>query len=134
MTPDIPKSFNWVKARSECSLREVFLCLAEVIESDVKAFNELPNVDAKISVNRATDEKIVVVKTWKHGGVARNIVFDLTDKGIAAKSGGANEKRLFLARPSLLQSGECKLEVEGISEPLELWQVSRKGLEELFFG
>lgn len=133
MTPDIPTIFNWVKARSECSLQRIFLCLAEVIDSDVKVFNELPSVDASISANRPTEEKIVVVKTWKYGGTARSVVFDLTDRGIAVKS-GSNGKPLFLAKPFLLQSGECKLEIEGVAEPLELWQVSRKGLEELFFS
>jgi len=39
---------------------------------------------------------------------------------------------LFEAKASLGFEGRCRYEVEG--QPLELWQVSRKALEDLFFA
>lgn len=38
----------------------------------------------------------------------------------------------FSAVPRLNEDGECRLEVQG--ERLQFWQVSRKALEDLFFG
>jgi len=133
---EIPKNFNWVKARSECSLLALFTHLAEVVASDIEAVKSLPNSDETFTINRP-DNKIVVVKTWDvRVPQARSVVFELTTMGISASSVEmrGQSQQLFLAKPSFLASGECKLQIDGESEPLELWQVSRKALEGLFFS
>jgi hypothetical protein len=131
---DIPKTFDWVKARSECSLRHVFLMLAEVIDSDVKAAqSHIPG--AKFKINKTSDDKFIVVKSWDASGVdqAESVAFEATKQGIAVKDVRTG-KRLFLAKPELTANGDCKLRSDDNPDALEMWQVSRKALEDLFFG
>jgi hypothetical protein len=128
---DIPKNFDWVKARSKCSLEEVFVNLGEVVDSDVKTTNSLSHKTGEFAINRPNG-KIVVVKT-QQTSAKKSIVFELTNQGVCVKE-GLGGKHLFLGKPSLIPSGDCKLQVDGEQEPLELWQFSRRALEDLFFG
>ena len=126
--------FNWVKARSECSLERVFLVLSEVVASDVKARQGLH--DGAEYDHTRRDHKIIVSRTRDFGGgikEAEGVVFERIKGSItvAAVDPKGNEVPLFAATPSLAPDGDCKLEVNGDS--LELWQVSRKALEPLFF-
>jgi len=120
----ISSDFNWVKARSKCSVASVFALLAEVVDSDVKAANELPG-NARFRFNKY-DRKLIVLPVTEF---PVPIVFELAGAVINISK---EETALFTARPSLMTDGKCRLEVDG--ETLELWQVSRKALEALFFG
>ena len=132
---EVPKNFDWVTERHKCSLVTIFTHLSEVVDSDVKsAIAKLEDGD-NISMNRPSEGKIVVVKSLGPRGSSQgdNVVFERAANCIIVKKGGTNGKQLFTAKPFLLQNGMCKLEVQGETEPLELWQVSRKALEDLFF-
>jgi hypothetical protein len=88
--------------------------------------------DLEFSVTTPTDSKIVVTKThhWGSGfGKSEAVVFERTDSGIVARN--AKEQHFFTAKPSLAMNGDCMLEVD--DHRLELWQVSKKALEPLFF-
>jgi hypothetical protein len=126
--------FDWVKARAECSLPHLFGVLGEVVDSDVKAIQKI-KPDMKFTFSKPTATKVIVGKTWDAGGFssAESIVFELVDAGIAVKQ-GPTEKRLLIARPTLDLDGECRLAIDGERDGLELWQVSRRALEALFFG
>ena len=135
MSKEIPQIFNWVKARSECSLERVFLLFSEVLESDVKTMQGLARSGVLYEQTRG-ERKVVVCRTRDCGGgikEAEGVVFELVDGAITAtaKDARGNGTQLFKAKPSLEPNGACKLEVDG--EGLELWQVSRKALEPLFF-
>jgi len=124
-------SFNWVAARSQCSLKRVFETLAEIVDSDVKAANELPGRKAQFHVNGG-DKKLVVSrdKSVETATPVSTVVFELFPAEISVRHG--RDTKLFSARPRLNDDGECMLEVDG--QALRLWQVSRKALEDLFFG
>ena len=47
---------------------------------------------------------------------------------------GRKDKHLFSARPVLNADGECMMEIVGESEQRPMWQISRKALDDLFFG
>lgn len=125
-------NFNWVVARSRCSLEGVFAILAEALDDDVKAVNALPGraITFRLTVQ---PRKLIVARDD-----SRNIVFELSSTeivvrhGLSTPFGSGTPKPLFSARPHLGEDGECMLEVDG--RPLELWQVQRKALEDLFFG
>jgi len=110
--------------------------LREVVDSDVKTANGLKRrgIDYKI-VEEATN-KIVVLRHRDMGGFVEGmaVVFELRDRKIhvyARKADG--HAALFTASPHIdLDSSECMLEVDG--KPFRFWQVSRKALEDLFFG
>jgi hypothetical protein len=132
---EVPKVFDWVAERRKCSLGTIFTHLTEVVDSDVKSAQAKLEDGENITMNRPADGKIVVVKSFGPRGSSQgeSVVFEVAANCIAVKKGGPNGKELFTAKPFLLQNGMCKLEVKGEPEPLELWQVSRKALEDLFF-
>lgn len=138
---EVPKTLDWVNVHFECSLHAVFVHLREVVDSDVKSLirnnSRTPHIQsAKFDLNGVSDDKFIVIKTSEPGsGVSHglSVVFELTNQGIAVKAGPSG-KRLFIAKPTITKSGECKLQVVGEGEPLELWQVSQKALTDLFFG
>jgi hypothetical protein len=129
-------NFNWVHARAHCSLEGVFHILHEIVDSDVKDVNALKRQGVTFRLNTDATRKIIVARDRDLGGVIEStgIVFELfPDKiTIAHKQGALIDKSLFSAVPSLNEDGECLMEVNGKS--LKLWQVSRKALENLFFG
>lgn len=120
---------DWVKARSACSSKRVFETLYEVVESDVKSANALNNLAAKFHVTHH-HKKIIVSREEEDGDAVTNIVFELSPGAITVKQGP--DKPLFSARPRLSETGECLLEVDGTL--YQLWQVSQKALEDLFFA
>lgn len=133
----VPRVFNWVKARAECSVGRIFLLLSEVVESDVKAIMELPGRNGTYQRTRVSETKFAVSRTQDFGGGIKQddgVIFERASGAIVvtAKFAGSDERQLFSAKPSLEPNGDCRLEVN--DESLELWQVSRKALEDLFFG
>lgn len=119
----IDENFNWVRARSQCSLPRVFAMLGEIVDSDVKALNAAQPSNLPAEVKRYTGKIVVAHRD-------STIVFELTGGIIQVRQGP--EHALFSAKLRLDEDGECLLEVNG--RGLKLWQVSRKALEDLFFG
>jgi hypothetical protein len=129
--------FNWVHARSECGLPRVFQILSEVIGSDVKAANALNRRGVKFQFTTEAAGKILAVRDRDFGGFNEImvIVIELASGKITVSRrvpNKASDEPLFYAVPGLNEEGECLLEVDGKS--LKLWQVSRKALDDLFFG
>jgi hypothetical protein len=127
-------NFNWVEARHACSLSEIFHTLKEVLKSDVASANGLKIQDVKFSCKTDATNKIIVGRSEVFpSGIAhgREIIFELLPAEIKVKE-GRTDKHLFSAVPNLIDNGECLLEIDG--RPYQFWQVSRKALEDLFFG
>jgi hypothetical protein len=130
-------NFNWVHARANCSLEGVFHILSEIVDSDVKQANALRRQGVKFSLNTEATSKIMVIRDRDLGGTKETtgVIFELLPDTISVtrkKHGALTEDSLFSAVPSLNEDGECLMEVKG--KPLKLWQMSRKALENLFFG
>jgi hypothetical protein len=129
--------FNWVAARSECSLDRQFRILAELVDSDVKVANGLNKRGIEFEINLDVKDKIIVLRKRDIVGHVETsvIVFELEQDKITVKDrtdrSNLPGQMLFNATPSLNEEGECLLEVSGV--PLKLWQVSRKALDGLFF-
>jgi hypothetical protein len=126
-------AFNWVTARQSCSLAQVFKTLEEVLDSDVKAAQGLGILGVEFKIITDATNKIVVGRSQNCGGLVTGnaVVFELTPTEIRVKD-SRTEQHLFSARPNLNIAGECLLEIDG--QPYQFWQVSRKALEDLFFG
>jgi hypothetical protein len=130
----VPKTLDWVTARAECSVERLFRLLTETLDTDVKTMQARAPSGTRFTLNALGGNKVVVAKVRGFGGGfmdGDNVVFETTPLGIVARTGRA-DTQLFLAKPSLGLDGECHLEIDG--QPHELWQVSRKALEALFFG
>jgi hypothetical protein len=127
----VPKTLDWVKARTECSIERLFLLLIEVLRADVQSIQARSQGSTKYTLDVPTDSSAAVIKEEDMGGIRDRdgVVFRRTTSGIVART--AKNEVLFTAKPSLAINGDCRLEIDG--QPLELWQVSRRALEPLFF-
>jgi hypothetical protein len=123
--------FDWVKLRAGCSLENAFRLLADRVQFDVNSMNKVS--PATTFTLTTEDERLFVAKTRDvNAGSSHGVVFKLLGEGIRAdRVVPPIEEPLFLATSALTTAGECKLHIDG--EPFELWQVSRKALDSLFF-
>lgn len=130
------ESFDWVKARAACSMESVFRMLAEVVHSDVKSANRLDRARAGFTINEPARDKVIVARQRDMHGVVEEacIVFELMSGEIKVRQMLPERRDLFSARPILNSEGMCLLEITGERELQRLWQVSRRALDDLFFG
>lgn len=132
----VPKNLDWVTERSNCSISHLYLLLYDVIASDVKAIQARSERRAEFALSRLDDAKFIVTKSSDWGVGLRavaGVVFELTPATIDVRASTQDgPKAMFSTTPSFDAVGTCRLEVDG--QPLELWQVSRKALEDLFFS
>jgi hypothetical protein len=119
---------NWVKARSECSLKRTFQTLSEVVDSDVKTANGL-GLQA-VGFHAAFQHNRIIVRREENDDELRSVVFELSSAAIFVREG--QSKEMFSAKPRLSETGECLLEVDG--QLYKLWQISQRALEDLFFA
>lgn len=129
-----PKTLDWVKCRSKCSVEHLFKLLMEVVDSDVQSIHHHTiGRGANYEMETATPRKYVVSRvTYSQSGtpVSASVVFEATPTSIVVRR-GLNETPLFTAKPSFHFDESCCLEVD--RRQMELWEVSRLALEDLFF-
>jgi hypothetical protein len=124
---DAPKD-DWVSKRSRCSFPNVFKDLKLQVEEDVKTRNGLrPNyAPYEFSVTDHGNDFTVVLEAKDF---RTSVIFSLAEHAIVVKDDAGNNK--FEVALTFNDQGECRLHVD--ETELELWQVRRKALEELFF-
>jgi hypothetical protein len=120
--------FDWVRARAQCSVAEVFQKLKLGAKADVDAANSLRNGEpVKFSVieqgNRFT------VSRDHQSEPASSVDFTL-EKHIIKIEGVTGKIEAFV---TLNDDGECKIKIEMDGEELELWHLRRRCLEGLFW-
>lgn len=128
---------DWVTKRYECSLKNAFQKLREVVDSDVKSVSKIsrPGVTVVIASD-APKDKIIVDRSIRRSldpPESSSVVFDLMADEIRVRTVNP-DKPLFSAKPRLNREGDCLLCVTGESELQQIWQVSQKALDDLFFG
>jgi hypothetical protein len=113
---DAPK-FDWVTARSLCSLPKVFKELRSQVEEDVKTRNALRpnNSPYEFSMADSGDGFTVLLEAKD---VHRSVIFSLG-------------KEMFEVTLTFNDEGECRLNVK--EKECDLWQVRRMALEGLLF-
>jgi hypothetical protein len=120
--------FDWVSARSACSLVAIFEQLKMQLQEDVAKRQALREEMAHYGFRIVGKDRrwaVVVEGT----GIYDSVLFILTDSGIEVTD---KDGRLrFKATPTLSDDGECRLKVG--DQERELWHVRKMALEELFF-
>ena len=128
---------NWVKARSECSIQKLFDDLAKVVKSDVQIFNECSESmgSSRVMEFRQVCTRHFCVEAKPLRPTPKrtyaNVMVSLNGSSIEFYKGDMRNL-IFSAKPYLLDTGECLLEVD--DKPYRLWQISRKAFEDFFFG
>jgi hypothetical protein len=132
-------SFDWVTERFNCSLDGVFKELELAVKTDVDTVNRLEAEragEAGGALMRnigcvSAGRRFSVSRSERGGNVLRSVNFAVEPASISIKSdydGGP----AFVATIRLNSDGRCLLVVGDVE--MELWQVRRKALEDLFFG
>jgi hypothetical protein len=121
------RRFDWVSARSECSLASVYEKLKLEIQNDVETRNhlrpELPHYGFKF-IGSSKSFTVLIEGNKLH----KSVTFQLAGKIIEVQS---EEAVMFNASVGLNDEGECVLRVNG--EDRTTWQVAKMALERLFF-
>jgi hypothetical protein len=107
----------------------MFTLLVETVDADVKAMQAI--APDTVALNQPAPTKIVVVRKEGTEPIA-GIVFERIATGVVVRESSQRATTLFVAKLSLAADGRCRYEVDGTA--LELWQVSRRALEDLFFS
>ena len=120
--------FDWVTARSSCSLPNVFKELRLQVEEDIKTRNALRpnNSPYEFSVAENGDDFTVLLEAKD---VHRSVIFSLAEHAILVRD--YKGKEMFEVTLTFNDEGECRLSVKG--KECDLWQVRRMALEELLF-
>jgi hypothetical protein len=122
-------NFNWIKARADCSVAQVFKQLELGARNDVEAANEQRKSEEHHVFSVSAEPGRFSVVRGSRNVHPVSVDFSLEGEEIAACVG--NEIKLT-ATITLNNEGRCMLKVN--DEELEQWQVRRTALEDLFFG
>ena|SRR5579871_4857159 len=131
----IPEVFDWVKARAECSLLNVFKALELGVREDVDNIKGLinPKENIRFGVESSNRYFSVVRVDNPITGIGWSVNFRCLLEHITVNLGSdKGEELMFTASVTLDNDGRCKLKVG--EENLEQWQVRRKALEGIFFA
>jgi hypothetical protein len=130
-----PENLNWVQARADCSLQNIFKALELGAREDVEQmmsrlgshdqikFSVVPG-NKRFSVIRIDDPMTSI-------SIAVDFIYardEITVQTVSNDQCGV----LFTVGITLDNNGRCKLKVKDAE--LEQWQVRRMALERLFFG
>jgi hypothetical protein len=122
--------FDWVKARSECSLVAAFIRLKKNIRSDVEAANQLyKDIHRKFGIIVHDGGTFAV---YEDAIPHQNVTFKLNESriSVSGECDGQDEVKFF-ATLTLNKDKKCMLLVGG--DELEEWQFRKRALEAIFF-
>ena len=119
-----PQEFDWVKARSECSIEYVFSGLFIGAKRDVDAMTApLPRPVFRVQENGD------FFAVFAEGNNATLVSFRKESTRIVV----TNQQGELNVTLGLNHEGKCKLRINDDPADLEQWQVRRVALEKLFF-
>jgi hypothetical protein len=121
--------FDWVTARSACSLPKVFKELRLQVEEDVKTRNALrpDNSPYEFSVAENGPDFTAILEAKD---VHKSVTFSLAEHAILVRNNRGDQ--MFEVTLTFNDEGECRLNVG--KDQRDLWQVRRMALEELLFA
>jgi hypothetical protein len=123
-----PDDFDWVTARSKCSVAAVFERLKLLMADDAEKRNGLrERGEAIFSVIEGGSTRFSVIAKMDHVG-HKSVSFVSGVDEIAVSMEG---NQLFKATVTLSNDGNCRVLIDGKEH--DLWQVRKMALETLFF-
>ena len=123
--------FDWVEARSNCTVKEVFKQLAEAVQNDLAAYRRLhPGPAQSCEFEECSPASFYVGRSQSH-----RVVFERDDMTIRIGRWAYMGKHTPLMALSvrLDDDGQCVL-IDEHQNAWKPWQVRRKALEETLFG
>lgn len=123
------EDFDWVEARSKCSLFAIFQKLKLQLRSDVERIQSLRPPDCHYGF-RFTEHGPSATVLVEGNKIHESVTFLLVNGAIETRD--SNDNKNLTATPTLSDDRECRLMVSG--KERELWQFRKMALESLFFG
>jgi hypothetical protein len=127
--------FDWVRARSNCSVTALFDALNVATKQDVESVTQLLQEarNSRVYIQHLQDRRVITVLRQCSDVVDPDqsqvtVRFVLSSHEIAVERQGT---KMFSVIPSLNANRECKAMVN--NQEYEVWQVCRMALDELFF-
>jgi hypothetical protein len=134
MTNDkLPEQFDWVRARSTCSLVDVFRELEHGVRDDLEIAQSLvpPRYQTKFSIGKAVSNRFSAIRVDDPmTALSRSIDFVCSKDQITVYND--RDEEMFAGTLTLNNEGKCRLGVN--NEELTQWQFRRMSLEKLLFG
>jgi hypothetical protein len=122
------EGFDWVAARSACSLPKVYRQLMAEIEGDVKQRNSERPQNAPYEFSM--EEKGTTFSVILQGGdFRRAVTFRFEDHAIIVTDASGNQ--MFEVTLVFTDEGKCRMKAK--EENRDSWQVRRMALEDLLF-
>ena len=132
MPRDLPPDWDWVTARSQCSIEAYFERLHSGANKNVQTRKEM-RIELQdvgpVDLSQRVPGIFSVMRGLGLGAYAA-VRFRLDGDRIVVEGQGVDVK--FEGRLTLTDAGECRLMVG--AQELDEWQVLRRALEPLFFG
>jgi hypothetical protein len=122
-------NFNWIKAKADCSLAQVFKQLELGAANDVDAANEQRKPEDRHTFSISSAHGRFSIARESRSALPVSVDFSLEGDEIVVCTGN---EIILRATITLNNQGRCMLQVDG--EELEQWQVRRMALEDLFSG
>jgi hypothetical protein len=129
----VPEQFDWVHARSECSLGKVFKELEQGVREDIDIAQSLVPVryQTKFDVVKAVNTRFSATRADDPMTAFTRSVDFVCSKGQITVYDD-KDAEMFAAILTLSNDGKCRLVVDG--KELTQWQFRRMALEKLFFS
>jgi hypothetical protein len=122
-------TFNWVEARSQCSLALEFAALRKAAEADVALRNKQLGEDVGLQLMPVNIHPFSV-RRHERGQNEVLVMFSIETDHILVEDQARKSK--FKLTVTLNSEGECRFRIDGQGE-FERWQVLLKALEGIFF-
>ena len=134
MATEASREFDWVTARTNCSIDRVFLDLRQEVQQDVTTRNGLVSTSQKQDLIAFTfepkEQQPNAFAVVRNGANVMSLVnFKRDNSAILAID--VNGKVIVEAKLTLNDFGDCRLVVG--KDELTHWQFRRRGLQALFF-
>lgn len=123
--------FDWVKARSECTLEKEFDRLAKAVQHDLERHNTLnPGIAQCQTFHICCDDRFYIQRRGEY-----RVIFEIK-RGcirIGRWTQRGDHTPIMALSIRLDEEGQCVLIGED-GRPWRSWQIRRSALEEAFFG
>lgn len=119
--------FDWVKARAECCMFNVFVKMKAEIEADIETRMEQLKGYARLIKLVPTGAESFAVTLTGNGLTSRSVSFAKVGETIVIRDGDVST----VASLTLNDAGECRLKVGDLER--DSWQIRRTALGGLFF-
>ena len=126
-----PHDFDWIAARSLCSIQHMFEELKIAIRQDVDTINAHQGENTSSRHFRIV-ERAKLLKVFEEDAFADYppaVTFILAGEVIHVQDG--ENKEMFAIKIGLNDCGDCRYVVNGNER--DSWQIRRQAFEELFF-